>query len=174
MPESPDEFLLTDDGKESREDSLQDRARSLGNDVLTLTPDLAKKLLISRGTVDRLEDLFHYLGLARHYTRVDAKSASIMKGWSRALADAKKDLTRLLREFGEIQVQGDYAARSRARGAQIAKLDEMIRIIRRYAESLTPLWFARNGFPGAPADDVIAHFETIKEQIRQQQMADKR
>jgi hypothetical protein len=174
MPESPDEFLLTDDGKDERADTIQDLARGRGNDVLTLNADLARKLFISKGTVDRLEDLIFELGVSRNYTRVDEKSKSIMEGWSRALTNAKNDLRRLVREFRQIQVQGDYNERARARGAQIAKLNDMKRIISRFKEALTPRWFAQNGFPGGSADDVIAWIDGQIEQIRQQQLLDKK
>lgn len=174
MPEAPDEILLTDDGKDSREDTLVERTRSLGNDVLTLTPDTARKLMISKGTVDRLDDLLYHLGIARSAVRVDGQSSRIMKGWSDSLSGAKRNLVTLMREYGQIQVQGDYNERTRARGSQINKLKEMQQIIRRFGEGLTPLWFARNGFPGQPAADVIAYLETLIEQIRQQQMADRR
>jgi hypothetical protein len=168
MPDQPDEFLLTDDGKDTRVDTIQALARGEGNDVLTLNADIAKKLLISKGTVDSMDDLLFALVISRNYQRVDKKATQIMEGWSRSLEDAKKDLRRLWDEFREIQVQGDYSERSKARGQQIAKINEMIRIMTRYEEALTYRFFGRYGIP--PKDQL----ETIKEQIRQQQLSDKR
>ncbi len=170
MPSSPDEILLTDDGLEDRADSIQELARGQGNDVLTLDADTAKKLLISKGTVDTLDDLLFSLGISRNYQRVDDRSNQIMEGWTRALTYAKKDLRRLWQEFNEVQVQppGDYSARSRARGARIAKLEEMKRIIRRFDEALNARFYRQYGIPG------IADIDLIIEQIRQEQLADKR
>ena len=174
MPEAGDEFLLTDDAKDERADTIQALARGQGDDVLTLNADLARKLFVSKGTVDKLDDLVYELGLARNSVRVDAKSDSIMEGWTRNLTNAKGDLRTLMQDYAGIQVQGDYAERSRARGAQISKLSQMIQIIRRFKEALGARWFRDNGFPPAGGDEVIAELERIIERIRQQQMLDKK
>ncbi|MCC6660122.1 MAG: hypothetical protein IT437_04470 [Phycisphaerales bacterium] len=174
MPEAGDEFLLTDDGKDDREDTIQALARGQGNDVLTLNADLARKLFISKGTVDSLDDLIYDLGLSRSSVRVDDKSDKIMEGWTRNLTSAKAELRELMQDYQQINVTGDYSERSRSRGAQIAKLTQMIQIIRRYKEALGPRWFRDNGYPAADADDVISELERIIERTRQQQMMDKK
>lgn len=169
-PESPNEVLLTDDGKDPKKDTDRELVIGAGNDVLTLNADLARKLLVSRATVDKLDDLLFELGVLRSYERVDARSSQIMTGWSKALTQGKKELIRLLDDFQNVQVEqpGGYNERSQARSRRLAKLTEMQRIIKRFKEALTPRWHGQNGIP---TDEVI---ERIKEQIRQEQLADKR
>ncbi len=169
-PQNPGETLLTDDGKDANADTLRELVTGTGNDVLTLSADMAKKLLVSRGTVDSLDDLLFELGILRNYERVDKRSPQIFSAWSRGLEDAKRDLRRLWEEYGEVQVEppGGFTQRTQARGKRIAKLEEMQRIMTRYKESLTPQFYGEYGIPS------YEDLDLIKEQIRQEQMADKR
>ncbi len=149
MPENPGEILLTDDGDDQagRRDTIQERVRGTGNDVLTLSADLAERLDFSKGTVDTLEDLIFSLGIARNSTVVDGRSERIMEAWPRAVSDAKRDLRRLWNDFQDVQVGGDYAERARGRGQQMSKIREMLGIIKRYGESLDGAFYQQYGLP---------------------------
>jgi hypothetical protein len=169
-PQNPGETLLTDDGKDANADTLRELVTGTGNDVLTLNADMAKKLLVSKGTVDSLDDLLFELGLLRNYERVDKRSPQIFSAWSRGLEDAKRDLRRLWEEYGEVQVEqpGGFTQRTQARGKRIAKIEEMQRIMTRYKESLTGQFYGEYQIPS------YEDLDLIKEQIRQEQMADRR
>lgn len=168
MPEGPDEYLLTDDGKDANTDTIVDRARGEGNDVLTLKAELAQKLLISKGTAETLDEVLYHLGISRNAKRVDTRSRQIMEGWSEGVSNAKRALIRLAREYNDIQVQGDYEERSRARGQQKAKLEEILRIYARYGEALKSGWVQQMGIPPE------ATIRNIIEQIKLQQLRDRR
>lgn len=167
-PKGANETLLTDDGKDANIDTIQALARNEGNDVLTLTAEWAYKLGVSKGTVDTEADLLAALDMGRSAVKVAGRSEQIMKGWKRSLEDAKRDILRLLREFGEIQVQGDYNDRAKARGQQIQKLEEIKKIMKRYGEALSGRWRGQNGVP----DETALDFEI--QRIKQEQMKDKK
>ncbi len=158
------EILLTDDGRGENADTIEQIVRGEGNDTLTMTADLALTLGISRGTVRTLEDLLLELGVGRNFTRVDDRAERIVAGWSRDLVNAERRLRQLFREFQEIQVQGDYNERTRARGRQIRTLEEIQRLVRRFDGSINP-------FLGVPP---VEEIQRIIERIRLEQMADRR
>lgn len=158
------EILLTDDGRDERADTLQQIVRGEGNDTLTLTADLGLTLGVSKGTVRTLDDLLLELGVGRNFARVDDRASGIVDGWSRDLANAERRLRQLLRDFTEIQVQGDYNERTRARGRQIRTLEEMQRLRRRFDDAINP-------FLQIPTNEQL---QITIERIRLQQLADRR
>lgn len=168
MPQSPDEFLLTDDGDEQggRRDDIVALARGEGNDCLTLTSKVAFELGVSKGTVDSMDDLIFKLGIARNHEIIPGNSKRIMKGWSDGLVDARRKLARLWRDFNEVQVAapGGYQQRTQARGRQRAICDEMQTLLKRYEEALD----ARE----VPCPD-WATLNIIKERLKTEQMADR-
>ena len=146
------EILLTDDG-----------AGAVGNDVLTLDSKTARTLRISKGTTDSLDDLMFQLGLDRTGKIIPGRSKQIMEGWSRDVADATKRLQALWREYNEVTVAepGGFDERSKARSTQIAKLNQMLELIRRYEEVLA------DQFPEVQIRGLI-------DRIKFQQMSDNR
>lgn len=170
MPESADEFLLTDDGseQEGRRDDIQALARGEGNDCLTLTADVAHKLGVSKGTVDTFEDLMFQLGISRNYELVKGQSKRIMESWSEGIENAKRQLPRLWREYQRVEVKapGGYRERTQARSQRKQILTEMQQIEKRYEEALNP----RRIPPGLPNWHDL---ETLKKQIDLEQLADK-
>jgi hypothetical protein len=166
-PQAPGEELLTDDGKEGNMDSLGDRVRGTGNDTLTLDARTAKIVGLSKGTVDTRDELLHELGLERTSVVIPGRSKQIMKEWSEGLDASKKRIRILFDDYGDIQVQGDYQERTRARGQQIRKLEEIKQLLVRWGEGLD-VWIRENGVPSIP--DIA----TQQEQIRLQQLADRR
>lgn len=164
----PGEILLTDDGKDANADTIQERARGEGNDVLTLHADLARNLLVSKGEADTYEELWSRLGIARSYQLVPGRAAQIMQNWSRGLDNAKRQLRRVVEDFGRVQVQGDYDDRKRARGQQIRLLDEMDKILKRFGEGIPGNWLAQNGVPDQATRNLL------REQIKLEQLRDKR
>ena len=151
-------ILLTDDGEGENADTIQQLARSEGNDTLTLDAKLAQTLQVSKGTVNTLDALLFALGLSRNSTLVEGQSERIMDRWEEGLANAERRLRDLWREYNEIQVQGrDARERNAARGRQIRKLQDMIRLLRRYEEAINP---RQLGIPGEP--DLRIIIERIK------------
>lgn len=159
------EILLTDDGEGPNEDNIQDLARGLGNDNLTLKADVAYKIGLSKGTVDTFEDLMRELGIARGYTRIEGKSDQIFKNWSEGLERAGRDARRMWEDYQEIQVGGSYEERKRARGQQIRILDDLERLLRRYEEALNP---GQIGIPG------LGDIGILRERIKLDQLRDRK
>jgi hypothetical protein len=181
MPQNPDEVLLTDDGLEANEDNIEQLARGLGNDCLTLRPDVARELGVSKGTVDAFEDLMHELGIARVYEFIESsngadvrakkadrgsgRSDQIMKQWRDGIVSAKRELQKLWREFNETAVEGDFDDRRKGRSTRMRKLDEMRKLLKQYAEAINP------NEVGVPGDgDLLAY----RKQIELDQLADKK
>lgn len=158
------EIMLTDDARGENEDTLFELVRGLGNDTLTLNADLALTLGVSKGTVGTLDDLLRDIGVGARAQRVDDRASSITEGWSTGVANAERQMRRQFREFNEIQVQGDYDERTRARGRQIRILEGIQRLVRRYGEAVNP----RLGIPS------LEEIQTRIEQIKLQQLADRR
>ncbi len=172
-PQSPDEELLTDDAKGANADRMEDVARGRGNDVLTLDARIAKLVGVSKGTVDTREALLAALGLERIGQVVPGRSSGIFKDWTRGLTAGKAQMDKLFDEFRRIRVEGTYNDRSRARGTQLHKLDELIAILERYKEALDWHWLGPHlGF--GSVDQAQTQFRSIQEQIRVQQRADRR
>lgn len=170
-PSAPGEVLLTDDGEGDNKDTIERLARSEGNDVLTLTADTAYKLGVSKGTVDRLEDLIVALGIARNHTILktgnDFASTKFMKGWRDGLDSAKTQIPKLVRKYREVQVEapGGYDQRSQARSRRIAVLRDIRALLKRYEESINPRAL------GAPT---IEEIDILIQQIQLEQLADQR
>lgn len=157
--------LLTDDGEGANADTIQQLARSEGNDTLTLDAKLAQTLQVSKGTVNSLDALLFALGLSRNATVIEGQSEKIMDGWEKGLASAERRLVDLWREYNEIQVGGqDARERNAARGRQIRKLEDMIKLIRRYEEAIVP---GQLRIPGEP------DLRIIIERIRLEMMRDR-
>lgn len=170
MPQGADEFLLTDDGTDERQDTDIELARGEGNDVLTLTAETARNLQVSKGTVNSLDELLDALNLSRSNEMVDKRSKQITEGWSKNLADSKRSLKRLWREANEVQVKspGGYTERTQARGARRSKLEEMLRIYARYGEGISGQWRGQNQIPSE------TDIRTIIDQIKLEQLRDKK
>lgn len=170
MPESPDEILLTDDGDGPNQDTIQQAAMGETNDVLTLKADIALKLGVSKGTVDTKEDLLTALGLGRVGVDVSNNSQRIMKQWADGLDAAKRQLKRLREEFGEVRVDppGGYNERSKARGQQIQKLQQMKRLLQQWEEAFNPRWLRENGIPS------IQQIDNQIDALKIDQLKDKR
>lgn len=164
----PGEFLLTDNAfKEENRDTVRDRVTGEGNDVLTLKADVAEKLQVSKGTVDTLEDLLYRLGIGRNHELIRGRGDAILAQWRQGVAMYGRDLRRMWQEFGEIDVQppGEYRERTQARGRQLRKLDDIIRLIVKFEECLDP---TQEGVPDKYT------LELIKRRIELEQMQDRR
>lgn len=140
LPESADEFLLTDDGVDERRDQINDMIRYKGNDVLTLDAVTAERIGFSKGTVADLRELMYALGFTRDYVEVKGRGNDIIRGWGEEVNKAEANLRRLAEQFGNVQVRepGQYKERTAARTQQKNILKEMKTIFNRYRESLNP------------------------------------
>ena len=152
-PENAGEVLLTDNGKEDKEDTIEELARGEGNDVLTLRAEVAKTLGVSDGTVDTMDDLLFALGISRGYKMLNGRAASIMEQWSNSVRSAKRELPKMWRDYQRIQIAGDTAReRNRERGRQINKLNDIKKLIQRHDGAIIP---QRYGVPGITDIDII-------------------
>lgn len=161
---TPGAELLTDDGLDDNEDSMPDQVRGTGNDVLTLRAELAQKLGVSKGTADTVEDVLFYMGVLDSYQLIEDPAERVFDRWSETVERLVRDIPTMYREYDEIQVQGDYNERKRARGAKINILRKIISQVERYQESLQ---FSQIDVP--PVDQM----RILIEQLRLQQLADR-
>lgn len=168
-PENADEILLTDDGKETRSDTMGDVIRGLGNDSLTVKADLALRLGLSSGTADSLDDLMDRMGVSRNYVVIKGRGNQILREWSKQVGDAERQLNRLAERFVEVRVRapGDYAARTRARGERKQILLQMKAIMDKYMESLNPRRLEGR------TRQLLGSIEPLLQNIAAEQLADK-
>lgn len=137
-------ILLVDDGdlNAGRRDALEDVIRLRINDWLVMDASLAQRLGVSKGTADTLDDLMFQLGVVGEFHQIEnARGDRIISTWRDEVTRAERNLGRLVREFAQIEVQGDYTERQRARGQQINTLRQIQAIFRRYGESINPAQF---------------------------------
>lgn len=162
------EWLLTDDGEGDNEDTIQERARSLGNDNLTINAEIAKTIGLSKGTVDDMETLLYELEIDRNHRMIDSREDRIREQWTRSVESAEWQLRDLMEEYGEIQVAGERRERQAARSRQIATLRKIASLLNRYEEVIGARMFRMPG--GVPS---VPQIEALIEQIRQEQMKDR-
>lgn len=139
--------ILSDDGKGKNKDS----ATSLkGNDLLSLNSEWAEKLGISKGTAETIDDLAFKLGVQRHYKAIEEnKAQDAIKDWKEGIIEALRMTAerpipalqinqpgKLIRELNEQRSTGDFEQRKKARGRQIALLQQIRAIIQQYKEVL--------------------------------------
>jgi hypothetical protein len=154
--------MLTDDGTNENEDSDADAARG-GNDVLTLDAEWAYKLGVSKGTVDTLEDLLFELGISRNHEVIKGRSDQYFEAWGEGWANARRALPRLFRELNEIPVQGEWDERKQGRARRLAKIDEILKLARRFRE-ISP----------GEIGQLETELNIQKEALKLEQMRDKR
>jgi hypothetical protein len=173
-PANPGEILLTDDGEGANADNIIQLARGEGNDVLTITADLATTMALSKGTVSTEDELLLALGYTRDNV-LKGRSEQILKNWSDGLIDARAALRRYREEFADIRVEGDWTERRNARSSQLRKIDQMKSTLTQWGDGLDPYWLRRNGYPingdGSPN---LVPLEAQQDTIRAAQLADRR
>ncbi len=141
MPEElgrVDAYVLTDDGKDERADTMDQLVRGTGNDVLTLKADIALKLGVSSGTADSLDELLEQLGILRNHTMVEGRSDQILSTWARNVAQAQRKIGRLFRDYEQVQGGGTLREQRQAISRRISILEEIQGLYRRYGESFDP------------------------------------
>jgi hypothetical protein len=174
-PKNPGEELLTDDGQDGNQDTIDALARGEGNDSLTLNAQLARRLQVSKGTASTREELLNLLGLDRGGVAVKGRSEQITRDWVRGIETAKSQIVKLMEEIGDIRVEGDWTQRNRARSAQINKIEQLKSLLSRWKEGLEVYWLLRNRIPltddGEPD---IAALTAQQEAIRIAQLKDRK
>jgi hypothetical protein len=162
--------VLTDNGdpQEGKADLLSDAIRGRGNDVLNITPEVALKLGVSKGTVNSREELFYALGIERQVRDLskDAKAAKIQSEWSRGVGEAEAEINRLLAELQRTPVQGATATeRNAVRGRRIGMLNKIKSTYEAYKESVDP-----NRFGSSSNKELVVQsniqIDMLKQQIR--------
>lgn len=161
--------VLSDDGQGDRGDGIEQvtpwNAHKF-NDRLVLDARLARLMNVSDGTADDIEELASRLGVSRNYVAVEDRGDEFFEDWSAGLERGfEKYMEIQNEEFPRIQVAGDYADRSRARGRQINMMRQMRSLLTQYAEVLDP-----NGQQRSQLDIQI---EVIKKQQQQDRAANR-
>lgn len=137
------QLILTDSG----EGDFADEETSEGkptliknrNDVLNIDAEMAYRLRISQGMADTVDELADHLRL-RKWHLVEGKPQRQIDRWTEGLDRDLPRIRELLQSIpGRVgRYQGEYRERVRARGAVIKDLNELERLIKRYAEVLDP------------------------------------
>ena len=176
LPESPDEELLTDDGKDAFADTIDVIARNEGNDTLTLDATRAQKLLVSKGTVETKDDLLIALGLDREGVDVSDKSKKIMEGWSERRERAMKDVVRILEEIEDLEVQepGGYRERTAFRSANINKRRQLKTLLLQFYEAWDPQFLANLNLINDEGKPDISGIDTDIKRIQTEQQLDRK
>ncbi|MEN0020078.1 MAG: hypothetical protein AAF747_04240 [Planctomycetota bacterium] len=162
-PQSPDEFLLTDNGfLRENVDGNAARVRGTGNDVLTLRAEVAETLRISDGTVSSIDELIAELGISRNYRLIDGRGDAILERWSRDVDRAYDRLEQLGRDFADVRARGNEPRDVRAAiSRRINILQDVISTVNRFDGAVIPQ-FAR--WPSEP------NLQIQIEQMRQELM----
>lgn len=137
--EGPGEFDLTFDGtKDENKDSMRQIVTGQTREVLTLRPEDAVKLGVSKGTASTLDDVLNDLGILRNYEMADSRADRILEQWESSVERAKREIPRLMREYEEVGQgnQQDDARRTISR--QIRILEEVKSLLERYAGAIIP------------------------------------
>lgn len=165
------EVLLTDDGdmNAGRRDTVDDVLRFTGNDVLTLTADMAQRLGMSDGTVDSEDQLFEKLGIARSNPIRVGKAKALLEEWSKGVTEAEFAIRRLWRDFERVTVRepGGWNERTAARGKQKAILKDILSFLEKYGESISP--YEIRAMPG----QMITRVKLMIDEVEQAQRRDK-
>jgi hypothetical protein len=159
------EIILADGADETRRDTLQDLVRMKGNDVLTMDAELAKKLGVSKGTVNSEDEMVASLGIERTYAVRGDRAAKEMIRWSREVAQAEQRFAQRWREFNQIQVNGQTATeRNAQRGKRLGILNQIKRDLEMYKESINPQ--AIRGAPQQWVSEINVIIERLKTEMR--------
>jgi hypothetical protein len=165
------EVLLTDDGsmEQGRRDSLDEMLRFTGNDVLTLSADMAQRLGMSDGTVDTEDQLFEKLGITRSNPVKVGKAEALLQEWSKGVTEAEFAIRRLWREYARVDVRepGGWNERAAARGKRKSILKEILSLLERYKEAINPYEIQ------AMPENMITEIKLTIDQIEQEQRRDK-
>lgn len=133
--------ILTDAGGliEERADTIDRVARYQGNDWLTLTSERALKLGVARGVAGAMDDLAFELGVARDFRVLNGRANQVLTDWSRELLRTERDIVERIRMLRQTQVNGETPEeRNRQRGRIIGLCRDIIRMLDRYKDSLSP------------------------------------
>lgn len=163
--ESGDLLLTNDPAANSKNvDTMEDILRMRGKNVLTLDPETALKIGLSKGTVETVDDLAVELGIARSFVVVPGRSEALLERWGRDVAEAERNLNRIWREYQRIRPEGDTPQmRNRGRSQQINRLNEIKSLLERFSGAINP--YRLEGFP-PNAEAFDRRINDIREEMR--------
>lgn len=159
------ENVLTDDGdaEAGRADSVDDMLRYKGNDVLTLTTPVAKRISFIDGEANSTEDLAYELGVNRAYHIYRERASKIIGQWQKDSANRRAEFMRLRDEARRIQVNGETTTERNAQRGRIKRnLLTMVEMLTKYRDSL----FGMGSDPDTVADQIRQRIAQIDQDIR--------
>ncbi len=160
------ENILTDDGDPDagRADSIEDLMKYKGNDVLTLTADVASRIGFAEGIAATSEDLAFELGVSRAYRVYREKATKAVVAWQRESENRRNEFMRMRDESRRIQVNGATASERNAQRGRIKRnLLTMVDLLTRFRDSLFGL---ESGDPDQIADQIRQRIAQIDQEIR--------
>lgn len=101
--------ILTDDGNEQagRQDSFEDYLRNAGNDTLTLTTPVAKRIGFIEGEAATLDDLAFELGIQRAYKVYGRRADRELAQWRSLVDNVTPQIKKLLRDRDDWRLEGN-------------------------------------------------------------------
>ncbi|MBY0309483.1 MAG: hypothetical protein K2Q09_12135 [Phycisphaerales bacterium] len=160
------ENILTDDGdpEAGRADTIEDVLFNRGNDVLTLTTPVAKRIGFIEGVADSVEELAYELGVSRAYRVYRMNPAKIAGAWAKEVSQRRAEFMRLRDENRRIQVNGETVTeRNAQRGRLKRNLQAMVDLLVKYRDALLGI---ESGDPDTIADQIRQRIAQIDQEIR--------
>jgi hypothetical protein len=155
--------ILTDDGVGPRGDSAEDILRNQGNDVLTLTTPVAKRIGFIAGEANTLDDLAFELGIQRAYKVYGRRAERFAADWRRQVDNVLPQLQRIQRDIQEFRIEGQTPAeRNQSRARLKRLLNQMIDLLGRNKEVSAAAGFD----PDGEIDSLKQEIARIDQQIR--------
>lgn len=101
--------ILTDDGnvQAGRGDSYEDYLRNAGNDTLTLTTPVAKRIGFIQGEAATLDDLAFELGIQRAYKVYGRRADRELAQWRSLVDNVTPQIKKLLRDRDDWRLEGN-------------------------------------------------------------------
>ncbi len=146
--------ILSDDGEGQNKDEMAFE----GNDVLNLDADMALKLLVSKGTYDKEDDLVFACGVRGEHDLLKDREDRFFTEWRNGVENAIDRFLDLQRDL-ERGDSGRAQSPGEALGRQKRILEEMRGILGRYAEVFD--------LDGAQRAQIDVQLEQIRQQILQ-------
>ncbi len=159
--------ILTDDGdpRAGRANTAEEVVRGTGNDVLSLTTDVAKRIGFIDGEAPTLDDLAFLLGVERAYKVYGRRSERILAEWTAQVDKVLPTFEDLQRDLREWRLEGENSEqRNQSRMKRKRIVQKMIDLLLRNSEiTLATRSF---GSPDGMADRLRQEIVRIDQEIR--------
>jgi len=156
--------ILTDDGnvQAGRGDSYEDYLRNTGNDTLTLTTPVAKRIGFIQGEAATMDDLAFELGIQRAYKVYGRRADRELAGWRNLVDNLTPQFNKLRRDLAEWRLEGENSSERNISRNKLKRIYlKMIDLVSKNKEV-----GRANGFTDEFIDTVRVRIAEVDQQIR--------